>query len=269
MGGGDWTNTQPLSQGYWIMANVVLFDKRLTDKQKLLYCLITSLCAERGYCWASNKYLWEKLDAKEWTISNWVKALIELGYISSDVNRNKWNERCLTLGNVENHITYCEKSQEVLWNFTWGSCEKSQHNITSNITNEKLFSSYYWKTKWIDEKACTKLINIKLNQGITYECIWECMVLYNCECRLTQDYKFVKKFETRIKEFQPLNEEQIDDTLTRIIRQHKQKKKSDEKYSKSKPCKDLWTDLCETFWTEKVNSIFKSEDTSNTILHFT
>lgn len=119
-----------MSEWYWIMANVVLFDKNLTDKQKLLYCLISSLCAEKWYCWASNKYLWEKLDVKEWTISNWIKALIEYWYIESDINKSKWNERHITICNVINHNTYCEKSQE-------GYCEKSQDNITTtNTTNE-------------------------------------------------------------------------------------------------------------------------------------
>jgi hypothetical protein len=119
-----------MSEWYWIMANVVLFDNRLTDKQKLLYCLISSLCAEKWYCRASNKYLWEKLWVKEWTISQWVKALIDYWYVESDINKSKWNERHITIANVINQNTYCEKSQE-------GYCENSQHNITTiNTTNE-------------------------------------------------------------------------------------------------------------------------------------
>lgn len=122
-----------MSEWYWIMANVVLFDKNLTDKQKLLYCLISSLCAEKWYCRASNKYLWEKLWVKEWTISQWVKALIDYWYIESDINKSKWNERHITIANVINQNTYCEKSQE-------GYCENSQHNITTlNTTNENSF----------------------------------------------------------------------------------------------------------------------------------
>lgn len=122
-----------MSEWYWIMANVVLFDNRLTDKQKLLYCLISSLCAEKWYCRASNKYLWEKLWVKEWTISQWVKALIDYWYVESDINKSKWNERHITIANVINQNTYCEKSQE-------GYCENSKHNITTlNTTNENSF----------------------------------------------------------------------------------------------------------------------------------
>ena len=122
-----------MSEWYWIIPNLVLFDNKLTDKQKLLFCLISSLCAEKGFCWASNKYLWEKLWVKERTISQWVKALIDLWYIESDINKSKWNERHITIANVINQNTYCEKSQE-------GYCENSQHNITTlNTTKENSF----------------------------------------------------------------------------------------------------------------------------------
>ncbi len=124
-----------VSQWYWIIPNSVLFDKSLTDKRKLLFCLISSLCAEKGHCWASNKFLWDKLWVSAWTISKWIKKLIELGYISSEVDKIKWNTRHITIAIVINHNTSCEKSQ-------YPYCEKSQHNITSNnITKEKEISS--------------------------------------------------------------------------------------------------------------------------------
>lgn len=139
-----------LTQWYWMIPNAVLFDNRLTDKQKLLFCLISSLCAEKWYCWASNTYLWEKLNVKAWTISNSVKALIDLGYIYSDVNKSKGNERHITIGNVINQNTYCEKSQ-------YPYCEKSQdNNISNNNTNKK------WQTKSfsLNKNLSVRLTNI-------------------------------------------------------------------------------------------------------------
>ena len=125
-----WAAVSILNQWYWIMPNMVLYSNELSDKQKLLYCLISSLCAEKWYCRATNKYLWNLLWVKEWSISTWIKKLIELWLIDSDIDQNKWNERHITISNVENHNRSCEKSQE-------GSCEKSQDNITiENITNE-------------------------------------------------------------------------------------------------------------------------------------
>lgn len=64
-----------LEQWYWIMPNSVLFSKELTDKQKLLFCLVSSLCAEKWYCRASNEYLWELLNADARTIRRNLSAL--------------------------------------------------------------------------------------------------------------------------------------------------------------------------------------------------
>lgn len=46
-----------LSEGYGLAPNKILFDKELDDFAARLGIAILSLCAERGYCWASNKYL--------------------------------------------------------------------------------------------------------------------------------------------------------------------------------------------------------------------
>jgi hypothetical protein len=73
------------------------------------------------------------LGLKEWSISNAIKGLVERGYLISDVNRSKGNERHISIGVCENsqggvvkiQNTYCEKSQE-------GYCEKSKDNNISN-----------------------------------------------------------------------------------------------------------------------------------------
>ncbi len=61
-----------LDQGYGIMPNSILFNKDLSDKEKLLYCLISSLCAERWYSWATNQYFSEKL----WTHKDNIRKYI-------------------------------------------------------------------------------------------------------------------------------------------------------------------------------------------------
>ena len=84
-----------LEQWYWVMPNVVLFNNELTDKQKLLYCLISSLCAEKWYCRATNEHLWELLNASKFTISKNVAVLVEKWFIFLEVNQNY--QRKLTL----------------------------------------------------------------------------------------------------------------------------------------------------------------------------
>lgn len=245
-----------LSQWYWIMPNIVLFSNELSDKQKLLYCLISSLCAEKWYCRASNEYLWELLKADKRTISRNISELHDKWFISVEINNN--SQRTITLDKKDNTI-----DKNVVGDGQKCPGEDRQkclHNITTtNTTIEKLFSAYYWKRKWIDDKICTKLINTKLEQWITLDDINNAMVLYNCEWRIKQDWQYVKKFETRIKEFQPIDEEWINEQLKIIARLYKNKLNADVKFQNSKIAKETWEELTTTFWEQKIREIWKSE----------
>ena len=101
-----------MGEGYWLMPNAVLFNKELTDKQKLLYCLISSLCAEKGYCRASNDYLGSKLGAARITISKNIAVLQEMGLVFVEVSPEQWNKRKLTIFKKEyTYIIYIPESQ--------------------------------------------------------------------------------------------------------------------------------------------------------------
>jgi len=60
---------------YWILPNNILYDESLNDKAKLLYVTLSSLCAEKGYCWATNDYLAQKYNVSSRTISRRVSEL--------------------------------------------------------------------------------------------------------------------------------------------------------------------------------------------------
>ena len=242
-----------IEQWYWLMPNSVLYSKELTDKQKLLFWAISNLCAEKWYSRASNDYIWELLWVNKWTISKNLSVLCELWFIEIE----SWTQRKIYL--AKNHNRGCEKSQG-------GVVKNHNHNNTIeykdiskdiSIDYSDLFKNYYWKNKWIDEKVCSKLLDTKIKQWITLEEIRTWMVLYNCECRLKQDFKFVKKFETWIKEFQPLDEQQINEELYAIIKSYRDKKKSDEKFWQSTYAKTLWNDLKQQFGEEKVKWMLK------------
>ena len=134
--------------------------------------------------------------------------------------------------------------------------EVEDNNI---LSYDNIYSAYYWKKKWIDVKVCDKLINSKLKQGITLDDIKKWMVLYNCECWLKQEWQYVKKFETRIKEFQPLNENDIEQAIRMIARNYRQKVNNDANFQNSQSAKTIWTDLCGTFDEQKLREIWKSE----------
>ena len=77
-----------LEKGYGIMPNIILFDKELSATSKLVFVLLSSLSAEKGYCWANNKYIGGQLGLSERQVSRSIKQLSK--YISID---NPYNER--------------------------------------------------------------------------------------------------------------------------------------------------------------------------------
>ena len=70
---------------YAIIPANVRYDKRLTDKAKLLYGEITCLTNKAGECWASNQYFADLYGVSKQTISNTISLLIKYGYITSEL----------------------------------------------------------------------------------------------------------------------------------------------------------------------------------------
>lgn len=138
-------------------------------------------------------------------------------------------------------------------------------DISKDISVEytDLYSNYYWKKKWINETVCNKLIDAKLKQWVTLEEIYKSMILYNAECTINQEWRYVKKFETWIKEFQHSTDEQLDEQLYTVIKSYRDKKKSDDKFWQSKQAKTIWEELKKTFGEDKVKAFLKQANTIN------
>lgn len=74
------------SPGYYaVIPSTVRYDESLAANAKLLYGEITSLCNERGYCYATNNYFADLYGVSKVSISKWVNQLIEKGYIVSKI----------------------------------------------------------------------------------------------------------------------------------------------------------------------------------------
>lgn len=67
---------------YAIIPAEIRYDKELTANAKLLYGEITSLCNEKGICWASNQYFADLYSTTKETISRWVSQLAKKKYIA-------------------------------------------------------------------------------------------------------------------------------------------------------------------------------------------
>jgi hypothetical protein len=82
------TNTEtPLAvNGYGICYNIWLEDDRIKNELRLLI-KISSLCAEKGYCWAGNENLSKYFKTTTITISRQINKLIKLGYLTVDYRK--------------------------------------------------------------------------------------------------------------------------------------------------------------------------------------
>ena len=75
-----------MENGYSLCLNEWALDKSIKNELGLLL-IISSLCAERGYCYASNKYLADIFDTNEVVICRKIKKLEEKKYISIEYKR--------------------------------------------------------------------------------------------------------------------------------------------------------------------------------------
>ena len=74
---------------YSIIPATILYNKELKANEKLLYAIITSLACKEGYCFATNKYLAEKLGVNPKTISSWISDLKDRNFIIVELVRNE------------------------------------------------------------------------------------------------------------------------------------------------------------------------------------
>lgn len=78
-----------LDDGYGLMPNRVLYDPALSPSAKLLFCTISSLCAQRGYCYASNRYLAQLYGVSEKQVSRLIGQLSGYIAIENGVNHQR------------------------------------------------------------------------------------------------------------------------------------------------------------------------------------
>lgn len=172
---------------YAIIPATVLFNERLKPNEKLLYALITALSSKEGYCYASNKYLGEKLGVDPVTVSRWITDLRRNNYVFVDIMRNEKKEiicrRIFPNGvpyRLNNQYPYILKNQE-------GIDEKVKDNniIDNNINthtvskekfNENVFLYDYEYKKLLEEygenktKKCIEELSLyKKSKGVEYE----------------------------------------------------------------------------------------------------
>ena len=200
----------------------VLLDKKLSDKQKLLIALIANLMNERGYCFASNKYLGECLDCSESTIKDHLKKLEEMGILGRIIKlkpNGDFDFRSLVINIEIPHIPQPENNTTPARNLANPSAEKLAHNIIDNYTNKKELIINISFGEWWDlydkkvgdktklEKKWNSLSNEERQKAIDHTVLYKHSQL---------DKKFRKNPETYLNN-KSFNDEIITDTKIEFI----------------------------------------------------
>lgn len=178
-----------MENGYAICFNEWALDKEIKNELGLLL-IISSLCAKKGYCFASNQYFSELFGIEQETISRKIKKLEEKNYISIEYEKRgceiKDRKIRLTKISIDDYQKYQSTIDENVKDnntsinntsinkkeksikrksFTKPSIEEIQNYCTerSNGINAEAFYNFYesknWyvgKNKMVDWKACVR-----------------------------------------------------------------------------------------------------------------
>lgn len=136
---------------YAIIPASVRYDKLIPNGAKLLYGEITSLCNEKGYCWANNQYFSELYDISDRTIRRWLNALQEQFYINTEITDN--NSRKIFINERVDKIVLPPRTKMSYppdKNVLHNTKENTKMNIMSKYTSDELIEIA--NTPWINKR---------------------------------------------------------------------------------------------------------------------
>lgn len=143
---------------YSVIPATILYNKELKANEKLLYAIITSLACKEGYCFATNKYLAEKLGVNPKTISSWISDLKDRNFIKVELIRNENKQiikREIYINDVpyplNNGYQYQSKNGQAIHQKAEDNNKrnniknntKSQKKSISNYTNQREYSEEF------------------------------------------------------------------------------------------------------------------------------
>ena len=153
---------------YAVIPATVLYNKKLKANEKLLYAIIISLTCKEGYCFASNKYLAEKLDVNPKTVSSWISDLRDKGFIKLEIIRNENNQiiqRKIYINDspypLNNGYQYQSKNGQAIHQ------KVEDNNIRNNIKNnnkvkKKIISNYTNEREYSEEFLNSLYVNFNI-----------------------------------------------------------------------------------------------------------
>lgn len=140
-----------MQDGYALCSNKWALDKNIKNELGLLI-IISSLTAEKGYCYASNEYLAEVFNSSEPVISRKIKKLEQKGYIKITYKKRGCEVISREIRLTKTLIDDYQKSQSTI------NKKVKENNISINNTsiNNKRIKEYLKEMndyRWFDEKS--------------------------------------------------------------------------------------------------------------------
>lgn len=158
---------------YSVIPATVLYNKELKANEKLLYAIITSLACKEGYCFASNKYLAEKLDVNPKTISSWISDLKNKNFIIVELIRNENNQivqRKIYINDVpyplNNGYQYQSKNGQAIHPKVEDNNIRNNNKINNKV-NRKTISNYTNQREYSEEFLNSLYANLIYKNKIT------------------------------------------------------------------------------------------------------
>lgn len=167
-----------MNDGYSICFNEWALDKDINGELGLLL-IISSLCAEKGYCYASNEYLSKLFNTTETTITRKLRKLKEKNYITVEYKKrgSEIIERNIRLTKMYvDHLQNCKSTTyKIVRENNINTNNINNNNKENNKEREKiaLIVKYLNLTLGTQYKATTpntiKHITARLNEGYTLD----------------------------------------------------------------------------------------------------
>lgn len=133
---------------YWILFNDILFDKSLTDKQKLLSAYINSLCSETWFTKKTNKEIWDRFGVVPETISVNLSILQKKWIIHIEIQ--DLYDRTIYIGwYMKNLKGVLEKSKDTYNINIYNITEFDNYEENKEIHRNELYIIQKWMDLWI------------------------------------------------------------------------------------------------------------------------
>lgn len=132
---------------YAVIPANVRYDTDIPPNAKLLYGEITSLCNQKGYCWATNDYFSSLYGVSERTIQNLLKQLFDKNYIKIEIKDN--HKRLIYLNFTNHEKNFVGGTKNTSYQYENNFTHNNKMNIKEEYMNELIINDAL-NASWLD-----------------------------------------------------------------------------------------------------------------------